>query len=122
MAMIRITSIVNPVLLVRAFNNAGSGLIHALKSERAVQQEVILIIAGVAAALLLTEIAIERALLIGSLGVVLIVELLNSAIETTIDRIGPEHNPLSKQAKDLGSAAVLISLVTAAAMWIIILV
>jgi diacylglycerol kinase (ATP) len=122
MAMNRIIRTFNPLLLVRAFNDAGSGLIHAAKSERAVRQEIILIVIGVVAAILLTDASVERALLIGSLGLVLIVELLNSAIETAVDRIGLEQNPLSKQAKDLGSAAVLISLVTAAATWIIILV
>jgi diacylglycerol kinase (ATP) len=53
---------------------------------------------------------------------VLIVEIINSAIEAAIDRIGPELHPLSKQAKDLGSAAVLLSLVTAAGLWLIILI
>ena len=122
MAMNQIVRIFNPLLLVRAFNDAGSGLIHAAKSERAVQQEIILIVVGVVAAMLLTDARVERAILIGSLGLILIVELLNSAIEAAIDRIGLEQNPLSKQAKDLGSAAVLISLVIAAALWIIILV
>jgi diacylglycerol kinase (ATP) len=53
---------------------------------------------------------------------VLVIELVNSSIETTIDRIGTELNPLSKRAKDLGSAAVLMSLVTAVAIWVIILI
>ena len=80
-----------------------------------------MIIGGVAA-FLLTDVSIERALLIGSLAIVLIVELLNSAIEAVVDRIGLEINPLSKRAKDIGSAAVLLSLVTAAVIWVIILV
>lgn len=120
--MNRLISIINPVLLLGAFSNSVRGLIHALRSERAVQQEFILIIAGVTAAMLLTDSNVERVLLVGSLGLVLVVELLNSAIETAIDRVGLEYNPLSKQAKDLGSAAVLISLVIAAAVWIILLV
>jgi diacylglycerol kinase (ATP) len=114
--------LINPVLLLGAFSNSVKGLIHALKSERAVQQEIILIIAGITAAILLTDSNVERVILVGSLGLVLIVELLNSAIETAIDRVGLEYNPLSKQAKDLGSAAVLISLVIATAAWIILLV
>lgn len=81
----------------------------------------------VAAALLLpsaffiTGNGVERALLCGSVLLVLIVELLNSAVEATIDRISLEQHPLSKQAKDLGSAAVLVSLVNAGLIWLIIL-
>jgi len=115
-------NLLSPLPLLRAFRNSLSGLAHAVKSERAFQQEIVLVIIGGVAAFLLTDVSIERALLIGSLAIVLIVELLNSAIEAVVDRIGPEINPLSKRAKDLGSAAVLLSLVTAAVIWVIILV
>jgi diacylglycerol kinase (ATP) len=114
--------LINIKTLIRAFQNSLDGLAHALKSERAFRQEIILLIAGSIAAFLLTDASVERAILIGSIALVLIVELLNSAIEATIDRIGPEIHPLAKNAKDLGSAAVLISLLTVAAMWLIILV
>jgi diacylglycerol kinase (ATP) len=60
---------------------------------------------------------VERALLIGTAGLVLIVELLNSAIESAVDRISMEHHELSKRAKDLGSAAVMLSLLLCAAVW-----
>ncbi len=120
--MDQIFSLFNIQNLINAFKNSLDGLTHALKSERAFRQEIILLIAGSIAAILLTNSSVERAILIGSIAMVLIVELLNSAIEATIDRIGPEKHPLSKNAKDLGSAAVLVSLLTAAAMWIIILV
>lgn len=120
--MNQLFSLLNPSLLIRALSNSLNGLLQAAKTERAFQQEIVLLVIGVFAAILLTEDAVERAILIGSLGLILIVELLNSAIESAIDRIGPELNPLSKRAKDLGSAAVLISLATAVAMWIIILV
>jgi diacylglycerol kinase (ATP) len=65
--------------------------------------------------------AVERALMIGSVSVVVVVELINSAIETVVDRIGPEHHPLSGRAKDLGSAAVFCSIVIALMVWIIVL-
>ncbi len=120
--MKQILNLLNPSLLIRAFKNSLDGLAEAMKTERAFQQEVALLVVGVIAAFLLTEIAIERAVLIGSLGVVLVVELLNSAIEAVIDRIGIEQHPLSKRAKDLGSAAVLVSLITTAAVWIVILI
>jgi diacylglycerol kinase (ATP) len=61
---------------------------------------------------------VEIALLAGSLGLVMIVELLNTGIEAAIDRIGPERHELSKRAKDMGSAAVLLSLVLAGAIWL----
>lgn len=64
---------------------------------------------------------IERALLVGSLLVVLIVELLNTAVEATIDRIGPEIHPLSKAAKDVGSLAVLLSLGLVVVIWFFVL-
>ena len=60
---------------------------------------------------------LERSLLIGSAALVLIVELLNSAVESAIDRISMDHHELSKRAKDLGSAAVLVSLLTCGAIW-----
>jgi diacylglycerol kinase (ATP) len=64
----------------------------------------------------------ERALLISSVLLVLIVELINSAIEAVVDRVSFENHPLSKRSKDLGSAAVCLSLVNAAAVWLTILV
>jgi diacylglycerol kinase (ATP) len=65
---------------------------------------------------------LERALLVASVLLVLIVELLNSAIEATVDRISFDDHRLAKRAKDLGSAAVMLALATAAATWILILV
>lgn len=63
----------------------------------------------------------DQALLIGSLLLVVIVELLNSAIEAVVDRIGPEHHQLAGRAKDLGSAAVLLAIATAMLIWFLIL-
>jgi diacylglycerol kinase (ATP) len=120
--MNQLFNLLSPLPLLRAFRNSLSGLAHAVKSERAFQQEVVLAIVGGVAAFLLTDVSTERALLIGSLAIVLIVELVNSAIEAVVDRIGTEINPLSKRTKDLGSAAVLLSLVIAAVTWVIILV
>ena len=65
--------------------------------------------------------AVEQALLIGSLLLVMMVELLNSAIEAAIDRIGPERHELSGRAKDLGSAAVFIALLNVAVLWLLML-
>jgi len=120
--MSQLFNLFSPLPLLRAFRNSLSGLGLAVKSERAFQQEIVLMIVGVVAAFVLTDNSIERALLIGSLAIVLIVELVNSAIEAVVDRIGTEINSLSKRAKDLGSSAVLLSLLTAGVIWVIILV
>ena len=92
------------------------------KHEEAFRQEVLLFLLATPLAIWLTENNIERVLLIGSVGAVLIVELLNSAIETAIDRIGLEHHELSGRAKDMGSAAVTLSLALAAMTWALILI
>jgi len=72
-------------------------------------------------ALWLGHTGVERALLIGSLLLVLIVELLNSAVEATVDRISFENHRLAKRAKDIGSAAVMLSLVNAGVVWLLII-
>jgi len=66
------------------------------------------------------ETGVERALLVGALLLVLIVELVNSAIEATVDRISFDHHRLAKRAKDMGSAAVMLSLAAAAAVWLLV--
>lgn len=92
------------------------------KHEEAFRQEVGLFLVTTPLALWLTEINIERILLIGSIGTVLLVELLNSAIEAIVDRIGTEHHELSGRAKDIGSTAVMVSLLLAAMTWALILI
>lgn len=101
--------------------NSLAGLKAAWKSEEAFRQECILLLLGGPLALLLGQNGIERALLIGVLLLVIITELVNTAIETTIDRISPEHHALSARAKDLGSAAVMMSLALVVVTWILIL-
>ena len=90
--------------------------------EEAFRQEVILFLVGTPIALWLGHTSIEKVLLIGSLVLVLLVELLNSAVEAVVDRVGFEHHELSGRAKDIGSAAVMLSLVWAAATWALILI
>jgi len=97
------------------------GLRSAWSEEDAFRQELLLAAVLVPLALLLPIGLVERLLLIGSVGLVLIVELLNTAIEAAIDRHSFEINPLAKRAKDVGSAAVMISLLLAAAIWISVL-
>lgn len=103
--------------IVRAFGFTLKGLRFAWINEAAFRQEVILVALLTPAAFYLGVTAVERILLIGVLLLVLIIELLNSAIEAVVDRFGQERHPLSAAAKDMGSAAVFFSLVLAGVAW-----
>jgi len=94
-----------------ALKNSFDGYADAWRNEGAFRQVVILAVVLVAIACVLPVSALERALLIASPLLVVVVELLNSGIEAAIDRISLERHPLSKRAKDVASAAVLTSLV-----------
>ena len=98
-----------------------AGFRAAFKHEDAFRQEVILACVLIPAALLLREQAVARALMVGSVLLVLLAELLNSAIEATVDRISLENHQLAKRAKDIGSAAVFVSLVNVMVIWALIL-
>ena len=86
--------------------------------EKAFRQEAIAAMVLLPLSLWLGQSWVEVALLAGSVVIVMIVELLNTGIETAIDRIGPEWHDLSKRAKDMGSAAVLLSLLLCAGVWL----
>jgi diacylglycerol kinase (ATP) len=94
-----------------------AGLKTAWKSEAAFRQECLLCVVLIPAGIWLGQNAVERALLIGSCLLVLIVELLNTAVEFVVDRVGTDHHRLSGQAKDLGSAAVFMSLALVVVVW-----
>ena len=94
-----------------------AGLAAAYRNEDAFRQEVLMAVILVPLAFFLGESAIARALMIASVLLVIIVELLNSAIEATVDRISLENHSLAKRAKDIGSAAVLLSLVNLVVVW-----
>jgi len=105
----------------RATINSFNGLLFAIKEESAFRQELTLALILIPTALVLPVEPFERAILIASVLLVLIVELLNSSVEAAIDRISFEHHGLSKRAKDFGSAAVLLSLILCLMSWISIL-
>ena len=107
--------------IVRAFSYSLKGLRAAYRKESAFRQELILAMVMLPLAVWLGKTGVERALLIGSVLLVLIVELLNSAVEATVDRGGKDWNKLAGRAKDMGSAAVLIALLQLAATWGLIL-
>ena len=110
--------------LKRIVNAAGyswSGLKAAYRNEAAFRQELLLAIILIPLAIWLGETGVERAILIGSTLFVMIIELINSAIEAVVDRFGMEHHELCGRAKDMGSAAVLFSLINVAVIWALII-
>lgn len=104
-----------------AFFYSLQGLRAAWQGEHAFRQEMTLFIIGSIVALVLRISAFEKLMLIGVLALILIVELMNSAIEAVVDRVSLERHPLSKNAKDFGSAAVLLACLLAAAAWAVVL-
>jgi diacylglycerol kinase (ATP) len=109
------------VRLFRAFGNSYKGFAGAFREEAAFRQELALAVVVVPLGLWLGRSGIEKALLVAPMLLVLIVELLNSAIEAAIDRIGPEHHQLSGLAKDIGSAAVFLSMLLLVTVWALVL-
>ncbi len=97
------------------------GLRAAYRHEDAFRQEVLLAIVLIPLALFLPASGLGKALMIASVFLVLIVELLNSAVEATVDRVSLEHHKLAKRAKDIGSAAVMMSLANVVAVWVLVL-
>jgi diacylglycerol kinase (ATP) len=100
-----------------AAKNSWCGLVYAFLEESAFRQELTLFAILTPIAIFLPITYLEKALLISSLMMVLVVELLNSSVEAAIDRISFEHHDLSKRAKDFGSAAVMLALFIAVLMW-----
>jgi len=107
--------------LLNATRFSLEGLAEAARREEAFRQELVLAAVLVPLGLWLGNDGVERALLAGSILLLLIVELLNSAIEATVDRVSLEEHALAKRAKDYGSAAVMCALVLAGATWLLVL-
>ena len=97
------------------------GLISAYRGESAFRQEVFLVALLIPLGVWVGETNVERALLATSPLLILIVELLNTAVESAVDRIGPEFHDLSGRAKDVGSASVFVTLATVGVLWAVIL-
>jgi diacylglycerol kinase len=107
--------------VLRAVAASLSGLAGAFRDEAAFRQELALALIVIPLGLWLGHSGVERALLIAPMLLILVVELLNSAIEATVDRIGLEHHVLAGLAKDIGSAAVFVSFVLLGAVWLLVL-
>ena len=104
-----------------ALHYSMAGLQAAFRHEDAFRQELLLSVLLISASFFLPVSGLGRALMIGSVFLVLIVELLNSAVEAVVDRVSLEHHNLSKRAKDVGSAAVLLSLINVVVVWACVL-
>ena len=107
--------------VVRAFGYSLQGFRHAWREEAAFRQELTLALGVVPAGLYLGRSGVERALLVWPMLQILLVEILNSAVEAVVDRSGLERHPLAGMAKDMGSAAVLLSFGMLGTVWLLIL-
>jgi diacylglycerol kinase (ATP) len=107
--------------LLRAFGYSFQGFMHTWREESAFRQEVLLSVAVIPAGLYLGRTGVERALLVSPMLLILVVELLNSAVEAVVDRSGTERHPLAGMAKDMGSAAVMLSFALLGTVWLLIL-
>lgn len=108
--------------LLTATRTSLEGFAAAVRHEDAFRQELCLAVLLVPAGLWLGRDGLERAMLVATVLFVLVVELLNSAVEATVDRISFDNHRLAKRAKDIGSAAVMLAIATAAAVWLLILI
>jgi diacylglycerol kinase (ATP) len=107
--------------LLRAFGYSFQGFRHAWREEAAFRQEAGLALCLIPAGLYLGRSGVERALLVSPMLIILVVEILNSAVEAVVDRSGTERHPLAGMAKDMGSAAVMLSFVLLGTVWLLIL-
>jgi diacylglycerol kinase (ATP) len=107
--------------ILRASRTSWSGLVGCFRNEAAFRQELGLACVVIPLGLWLGHTGVERALLTAPMLLVLVVELLNSAVETTVDRIGLERHVLAGLAKDIGSAAVLMSFILLGFVWLLVL-
>jgi len=103
--------------IINAFGYSMKGLRAAFKYESAFRQETALLIILLPLAILLGQTVVDYSILIGSLLLVMVVELLNSALEAVVDRVSDEHHMLAGRAKDMGSAAVFIALLNVIVIW-----
>ena len=108
--------------LLNALRYSRQGLSQAWRCEASFRYEIYVLIFALPSAWILGDSAVKRALLMGSALLVVVVEMINSALEAVVDRIGSEHHELSGRAKDMGSAAVFCAIVLALVVWLVLLV
>ena len=104
--------------IIHAFKYSFDGLVSTFKSESAFRQDILLCIIAIILQIFIDVPTISRVIMITSLVLIIIAELINTAIETIVDRISPEKNNLSKKAKDIGSAIVMLTITSVCALWV----
>ena len=107
--------------MIRAFGYSFQGFVHAWREEAAFRQEVWLAAIVMPLGVYLGRSGVERALLVSPMLLILVVEILNSAVEAVVDRSGMERHPLAGMAKDMGSAAVMLSFILLGTVWLLVL-
>jgi diacylglycerol kinase (ATP) len=107
--------------VIAATRYSVSGLAQAARTETSLQIELAAAAVMIPAGLWLGPTGVAKALLVGSVLIVIVVELLNSALEAAVDRVSLEDHPLAGRAKDIGAAAVMVALINAAAIWLLVL-
>jgi diacylglycerol kinase (ATP) len=107
--------------VIRAFGYSFQGFVHAWREEAAFRQEVWLAAGVIPLGIYLGRSGVERALLVSPMLLILVVEILNSAVEAVVDRSGMERHPLAGMAKDMGSAAVMLSFILLGTVWLLVL-
>ena len=107
--------------LFRAFGYSFQGFGYAWREEAAFRQEAMLSLLVIPAGLYLGNSGVERAMLVSPMLLILVIEILNSAVEAVVDRAGTERHPLAGMAKDMGSAAVMLSFALLGTVWLLIL-
>ncbi|WP_104025077.1 diacylglycerol kinase [Vibrio hyugaensis] len=108
--------------IIKATGYSAKGLKAAFRHEAAIRQELVMLIVAIVLVCVIDVSVVERILMLGVVVLVFIVELINSAIEAVVDRVGVEHHELSGRAKDIGSAAVMVALAFAGFTWLYILI
>ena len=107
--------------MFRAFGYSFQGFAHAWREEAAFRQELLLAVVAIPLGAYLGRSGVERALLVAPMLLILVVEILNSAVEAVVDRSGTERHPLAGMAKDMGSAAVMLSFILLGTVWLLVL-
>ena len=107
--------------IIHAFGYSFDGLVSVFKSEAAFRQDIILCIIGIILLFVIDISIVLKIVLLFSLPFILLAELINTAIETVVDRIGPEKNELSKKAKDIGSAIVFVTITSVIGLWAVLI-
>ena len=108
--------------ILRAFGYSWNGLVSTFKTEAAFRQDLMLCVGGIALQFFIDVPTLHRIIMLFSLTFIILAELINTALETVIDRIGAEYNPMSGRVKDIGSAVVMLTIISVVVLWICLIV